>query len=722
MRIEGTFLKSKVAKRIFLLFLLSALIPMCILATVGYLQIETYLDQQSQTDLSSTTSRVFRSLVERVHLSRSQLKILANTLESVDGVTFRIRPEWASDEIPFKSIAYVNKEGRVYSLFGNIGFPGLEEAEALHFEKNGACLKTVETGPETAALLLFVKPDRNELSDGIIFAELDFKYLLTIDEEGSFSIKQKIAVVDENWRFLYSSFAPGSLENDYLRETLPSSSNIVRAVSLADDSYYLTNRSVPLKFTYGLDHLKVILGQSISLSGGPLRRFRTTFPYILIISILLVSIMSISQIRRYLVPIERLQEGTQRIAQADFTTTVTVQSGDEFQQLAESFNRMASQLGAQFETLSAIDELDRAILSALRSEQVIQVLMTQVPQFLKTSAISLVILGDSESTGSTKYERSRGDGLSVQRSSVRVNGEILSVLSQHPDGLLIDGDRVSAFSSVTPGSLASSFVLPIHFQQRLAAVMAAQWTGSALDSSVRFQQFRQLGEQVAVALTNASLIEELDEFAWSTITALARTVDAKSPWTSGHSERVADLSIEIAKNMQLDGHFLEQIKKGGLLHDIGKIGISVEILDKPGILTKQEFTEMKRHPEIGAHILSPLKAFSNVVSIVRNHHERFDGRGYPDGLTGEKIPLPVRIVTVADVFDALRSDRPYRSQKPTSEVLSMIAGGSGTQFDPLVVQTLLSMANEGSGYLELVYSGELPNLRKADGTPHSTEA
>ncbi len=211
-------------------------------------------------------------------------------------------------------------------------------------------------------------------------------------------------------------------------------------------------------------------------------------------------------------------------------------------------------------------------------------------------------------------------------------------------------------------------------------------------------QIRQVVDQVGVALANARLIEQLDELNWGTITALARAVDAKSSWTAGHTERVTALAVELGRRLGLQGDRLENLRRGALLHDIGKIGVPVSILDKPCALTNEEYHVVKTHSAIGARILEPISAYSIITPIVLQHHERYDGKGYPGGLQGEDITLEARILAVADVFDAIISDRPYRPGMEWKKGVDIIRQESGRQFDPRVVEIFLEMIESESGF------------------------
>jgi putative nucleotidyltransferase with HDIG domain len=179
--------------------------------------------------------------------------------------------------------------------------------------------------------------------------------------------------------------------------------------------------------------------------------------------------------------------------------------------------------------------------------------------------------------------------------------------------------------------------------------------------------------------------EQLHALSVGTLETLARTIDAKSPWTAGHSTRVAEVAVAIARAMQLDAPALERIRRGALLHDIGKIGISAAILDSSAPLTDAEKAIVQEHPALGARILEPLPHCADILPMVLQHHERFDGSGYPAGLAGTGIALDARVLAVADVYDAVTSDRPYRRGLPPRDAAVCISDAAGTQFDPDVV-------------------------------------
>jgi putative nucleotidyltransferase with HDIG domain len=212
--------------------------------------------------------------------------------------------------------------------------------------------------------------------------------------------------------------------------------------------------------------------------------------------------------------------------------------------------------------------------------------------------------------------------------------------------------------------------------------------GEGFDAA-RWERLREVVlPQLATALESAELVERLRRTHLETIAALSRSMEVKDYYTGGHTERVANVAVALARRLGLSGADLDAIEIGALLHDIGKIGIPERILHKPGPLDAEEWKVMKEHPVISEYILSEVDLHPVVCQIARSSHERLDGAGYPDGLAGEEIPLAARIVLVADAFDALTSDRPYRRGRRVREALAELRKHTGSQFCPTVVAAL----------------------------------
>lgn len=205
-------------------------------------------------------------------------------------------------------------------------------------------------------------------------------------------------------------------------------------------------------------------------------------------------------------------------------------------------------------------------------------------------------------------------------------------------------------------------------------------------SQVDLEIFCSLGSQAAVAMENANLYRKLKNTFLHTAEALSEAVNSRDPYTGGHVRRVVDYSVALGENLDLTDKETEDLRLAAILHDIGKIGIDDAILRKAGNLSGEEEALMRRHPEIGARILGFVDEMKDVVPGVRHHHERFDGNGYPDKLEGRDIPLQARIIAIADAYDALTTDRPYKKAVDRDIALEKIRENSGSQFDESLVE------------------------------------
>ncbi len=263
--------------------------------------------------------------------------------------------------------------------------------------------------------------------------------------------------------------------------------------------------------------------------------------------------------------------------------------------------------------------------------------------------------------------------------------ELLPELKKnYPDTVVIMatavGDAETAIKCVRLGAY-DYFTKPYNLDEVALSVARALNTRRLELEVLDYQQH--LEEKVKVQA------DKIRDSFMNAVTALALALDAKDEYTSGHSGRVSEISVVIAKELGMHDGALENIRLAGLIHDIGKIGVKEAVLNKPGMLTPEEFEHIKTHPAIGERILKPIVEEQEILDMVRLHHERFDGRGYPDGLSGEQIPVGAAIMALADAYDAMTSDRPYRKSLGNAVAVEEIKKGSGTQFTPSVVEAFL---------------------------------
>ena len=260
-----------------------------------------------------------------------------------------------------------------------------------------------------------------------------------------------------------------------------------------------------------------------------------------------------------------------------------------------------------------------------------------------------------------------------------------------------------------PGVAAQCYIaIPVRLEHRAMGVICLMDYREATLSEQHKNTLGLLVAHLDTLLDNRAVHAALQDSMKETLITLASLLEARDRYTKDHSSRVSQMSVTFATKMGLDHDTIELVRTGGLLHDLGKVGIPDSILLKQGRFTDQEFARMKAHPAIGDSILKNLDGLVRERQIVRHHHERWDGTGYPDKLKGEEIPLPARIVCVADAIDAMTSHRVYRLAQPLSFCLEQLRRGSGTQFDSRVVEVAIESIEEG-----LIETQAAPELERA---------
>jgi len=241
-----------------------------------------------------------------------------------------------------------------------------------------------------------------------------------------------------------------------------------------------------------------------------------------------------------------------------------------------------------------------------------------------------------------------------------------------------------------------TLVCPVMMKRKLTALLAVGEKVSGQEfHSTDLEMVKALSESAGIAIENARLFKDLQETYLATVRVLVSTIEAKDPYTHGHTERVAQYSVGIAKEMEFTQDEIQTIQLGAFLHDIGKLHTSDSILHKPGALTDEEWRLVKAHPVRGAQMLQGVKFLEKATDLVRHHHERVDGKGYPDGLRGDEITIGAKIVNVADAFDAMTTERPYRVGLTMDQALAQLEDKAGTQFAKEVVEVMVKALREG---------------------------
>ena len=282
-----------------------------------------------------------------------------------------------------------------------------------------------------------------------------------------------------------------------------------------------------------------------------------------------------------------------------------------------------------------------------------------------------------------------------QMKVARLAEQLSAMLSELKGPLLVDNLAADPSFQWLGHDARQLLAVPLQRQEQVLGCLFALDKSDGEFDSVDTKLLNSIANESAIYLENAMLFEDVHGLMMGLLHSLTSAVDAKDAYTCGHSERVALVSRHLAQQMGLADRDVEQIYMAGLLHDVGKIGVPEAVLQKTGKLTPEEFDQMKRHPQIGARILQDIKQMREIVPGVLHHHERYDGKGYPSGLSGERIPLMGRVICLADCFDAMTSNRTYRKALPLEVALTEIRRCSGTQFDPKLAEHFLVTGPDG---------------------------
>jgi putative nucleotidyltransferase with HDIG domain len=365
-----------------------------------------------------------------------------------------------------------------------------------------------------------------------------------------------------------------------------------------------------------------------------------------------------------------------------------VRSELKSQALQRDLDSLSNQLAETYEELTLIYQLSSGMRVNRTTEEFFLQASMDVMDVMQVQGVG-VLLCDPK--GNVESNPIYGE---VQFSTdvvARLTCDLLNQLRASPRPVLANDLATHATFNYLAHGAQRMLAVPL---QRQDQVLGALFCFDKAGDDFNTQDSKLLGSianETAVFLENATLFADARGLMMGLLHSLTSAVDAKDAYTCGHSQRVALFAKEITRQARLPESLAERVYMAGLLHDVGKIGVSEDVLKKPGKLTDDEFAQMKKHVEIGAKILKDVKQVEDLIPGVLYHHERFDGKGYPHNLSGQQIPLLARILCVADCFDAMTSNRTYRRALPIEVAMMEIRRCSGTQFDPVLADAFLSI-------------------------------
>ena len=357
----------------------------------------------------------------------------------------------------------------------------------------------------------------------------------------------------------------------------------------------------------------------------------------------------------------------------------------------------AMELSHKIETIQVMNDIDRSILSSLRSTEMLETVTMMIGRLIGCDRTTVVLV-DKEKDG---FIYSAGFGTDIVQKGAVIPFKNTSTTEVVKSGRYQYAANLREIKGLLPleerflnEGFLSHIRIPLVAKNEIVGVLNLGSKRPSAFTPEDLSTVEKLAYQIGVALENSRLITDLEELFIGTVKSLSSAIDAKSKWTAGHSERVTKYSVEIGKGIGFSEKELRDLELSGLLHDVGKIGTYESILDKAGKLTDEEYVIIKRHPGKGAEILLAIKQMKDIIPGVKYHHEFYNGKGYPDGLKGENIPLMARILCVADSVDAMGADRPYRKGRAMDEIIVELKKCSGMQFDPKFVDVFLNVIKE----------------------------
>ncbi|QDU94619.1 HD-GYP domain-containing protein [Lignipirellula cremea] len=371
-----------------------------------------------------------------------------------------------------------------------------------------------------------------------------------------------------------------------------------------------------------------------------------------------------------------------------------------WRKLETEVDSVSSNLTSTYEEISLLYALIENLRLSKTDEDLAQLALDTLDECLPAKGFAINLLAVAQEQEVTyKYKARVADKLLLAGEcdfDLESFGRFVEHVNLQPgDPPFIANAAVTRDSNWPFGDIRQVILAPLFEGENLFGFIAAfNHSRNAEFGTIEANLLKSVGGILGIHAGNRELYRRQAEFLASVVRALTSAIDAKDPYTCGHSDRVARVAVRLAQELQCDPEKLSTIYMAGLLHDIGKIGIDDSVLCKPGRLTDAEYEHIKLHPELGHRILADIRQLGECLPVVLHHHEQWNGKGYPQQLAGEEIPFLARIAAVADAFDAMTSDRPYRKGMPIEKVAEILQRGAGEQWDVQVVDAFFSCINE----------------------------
>lgn len=507
MKLDTSILRSRVALRIFALFGICALLPITAQAILSFNQVTSHLRDQTQIRLQQSVKSIGMAVFERLLLYDAVLEGIAMDLRTGPFVPAKNLVQELGDPLPqrrFLSLAlFVGDE--TTALHGRPSLlPTLTTEEQKHLASGKALLKTRPDPGQPARLFMIRFLDPGQPGRGMLVGEINGGYLWRTISKDFLGAGREVCVFDHAFT-LITCTVPGPPPPAFQTALRQAGSVVGHFEWTQGGTGYLANFwSLPLKFVFVSPQFLIVLSESRSDALAFLADFKTDFILVMLVSLSVVILLSLNQIRKSLVPLEKIREGTHRIAMKDFTTRVEVSSRDEFEEVAGSFNAMAGQLGRQFQALAARADIDRDILSVLDVGKIVNTVLTRMRDLLPCDSVSITLRESKTADGATLSVWDGAAERGIHTQAVQLADQELRTLGEKPDRIMtLEGGLAPSLKPLTALGIKSCLVLPIVLTQGLPGIIALGYRKPPLFGSEDVLQARQIADQVAVALSNA---------------------------------------------------------------------------------------------------------------------------------------------------------------------------------------------------------------------------
>ena len=359
--------------------------------------------------------------------------------------------------------------------------------------------------------------------------------------------------------------------------------------------------------------------------------------------------------------------------------------------LAAEYNKrdLIDEVSNSYKEINLFYDFTEKILDCNSVSDIVLLTLSLIKSFIKVDTVSIMLKND-ETNWIDVISAYDCDEKTVKNSIMPFNGESIAefvMLSGNAE--IINDISIDGWTAPSGGKTGSMMCAPLKIKNRVIGAINIATENISEFTSSDLKLFTILSHNAAVCVENVRLYKDLKEIFMSTVYALAETIEMRDNYTGNHTKRVMEYSCAIGETLGMEKDALEVLRLSAILHDIGKIGVRDDVLLKPSKLTNEEFALMKKHPVFGEEILRKIKGLEHVVPGVKHHHERHDGRGYPDGLKEDEIELNAKIISVADTFDAMTSDSPYRKGLDSKTAIDELIKYSCTQFDAKIVDAFI---------------------------------